>query len=141
MATPYAIQHETDPATEDVKAVWEGLVAYNRQQTGGDNHQSLVLLVRDEAGAVVGGLLGDTYWGGLAINILWLAESIRGQGLGSALLARAEQIARERGCHAAHLDTLSFQAPDFYLKRGYTIFGTLPDIPRGHQRFFMHKLL
>lgn len=142
MAIPHTIEHASDHATaEEVKAVWDGLMGYNRAQVGPDNHQRLVLLVRDEAGTVVGGLLGDTFWGGLAINILWLAESLRGQGVGSALLAQAEQIARERGCHTAHLDTMSFQAPDFYLKHGYTLFGTLPGIPRGQQRFFFYKRL
>jgi hypothetical protein len=41
----------------------------------------------------------------------------------------------------AYLDTFSFQAPDFYKKLGYEVFGELQDFPHGHQRYFMKKRL
>jgi GNAT superfamily N-acetyltransferase len=106
MSDTYTMTIESTPAPEDVKAVWMGLDAYNRQHAGDDAFQSLTLLVRDPEGAVVGGLLGATYWSWLVIEILWLAEGVRGDGWGSQLLRTAEQIAIERGCHAAHLDTV-----------------------------------
>ena len=97
--------------------------------------------MRDAAGQLAGGLLGATYWGWLYIEILWLAEDARHQGLGSRLLAQAERVAIERGCHAVHLDTMDFQALPFYERHGYTIFGVLDDLPRGHQRYFLKKQL
>jgi hypothetical protein len=39
------------------------------------------------------------------------------------------------------LDTMSFQALDFYLKLGYTVFGRLDDLPEGHSRIFLKKAL
>ena len=57
------------------------------------------------------------------------------------MLAMAEQEALRRGCHHAHLDTLDFQAPAFYEKLGYTLWGTLEDLPLGHQRYFYQKEL
>jgi hypothetical protein len=53
----------------------------------------------------------------------------------------AEAIAVERRATVAMLETHSFQAPGFYLKRGYTIFGTLGDYPPGHTKLFPCKLL
>lgn len=47
----------------------------------------------------------------------------------------------KRGCQYAYLDTFSFQAPEFYQKRGYVIFGELPNFPEGHHRFFLKKEL
>jgi len=68
-------------------------------------------------------------------------EARRGEGLGAKLLAAAEDVARERGCGHAWLDSYGFQAPQFYLKQGYEIFGTLPDYPRGVERVFLCKRL
>ncbi len=53
----------------------------------------------------------------------------------------AEDYARMRGCHSAHLDTHTWQARPFYEKRGYEVFATLDDFPPGHQKFFLRKKL
>ncbi len=53
----------------------------------------------------------------------------------------AENEALARGCHGAYLDTFSFQAPDFYQKLGYEIYGKLDDFPKGHCRYFLRKKL
>jgi hypothetical protein len=47
-------------------------------------------------------------------------------------------LARQRGALAANLETHSFQAEDFYLKRGY---GRLDDYPPGHTKLFLRKRL
>jgi GNAT superfamily N-acetyltransferase len=67
-------------------------------------------------------------------------DDLRGRGVGRELMAQAEARAVERGCHAAWLDTFSFQARGFYEKLGYEEFGTL-DYPPIHKRYFMKKLL
>ena len=54
-------------------------------------------------------------------------------------MAEAEAI--RRGCKNAHLDTLSFQALDFYKKYGYTVFGQLDGLPPGHSRYYLRKTL
>lgn len=64
-----------------------------------------------------------------------------GEGLGTRLLALAEEEGIKRGCISAYLDSMSFQAPDFYLKRGYEIWGELEDFPVGHRRTFLQKKL
>jgi hypothetical protein len=46
---------------------------------------------------------------------------------------------RRRGAKHAHLDTFSFQAPGFYHKHGYRVFGELPDFPPGHRRYYLTK--
>ena len=97
--------------------------------------------MRDEAGTVIGGLLADTYYGWIGIHILWLREDVRRQGLGSRLLKMAEDEAMRRGCKNAHLDTLSFQALDFYKKYGYIVFGQIADLPPGHTRYYLRKTL
>ena len=134
------IEETPDPA--DAHFVVESLREFNRARVGYDiNHRPLAIFLRDESNAIVGGLLGGTYWGWLHVEILWIDESLRGQGYGRRLLAMAEDEGRRRGCKNAHLDTMSFQALPFYEKHGYTIFGELRDIPAGHSRYFLQKQL
>jgi ribosomal protein S18 acetylase RimI-like enzyme len=75
------------------------------------------------------------------IDILWVNEHYRRRGLGSKLLSEAEKEAVRRGCHHVHLDTMSWQAPDFYIKHGYEVIGVLPDIPNGNQKYLLMKAL
>jgi GNAT superfamily N-acetyltransferase len=135
-----SVEHDAAPADKDM--VRQGLAEFNVARSDRpDDYQPLTIFIRDTAGAVRGGLLGATYWGWLYIEILWLPEDLRGQGNGTRLVDMAEDIARERGCHAAHLDTMSFQAPAFYRKLGYEEWGRLDDMLRGHTRFFLRKAL
>ena len=130
---------EEQPSAEDTRAVVTGLVAYNDSQAEPEGAARLVLLVRDGDGTIRGGLLGYTHWNWLFVGHLWVHESLREQGLGHELLARAEAEAAARGCRNAHLDTFSFQARGFYESLGYEVFGTLDDYPPGHRRYFLQK--
>ncbi len=128
---------------EAQKAVIAGLQAFNAPFAGPYNdHRPLNLVVR-RAGeaAVAGGLIGTTGFGWLFTRLLWLPEDLRRTGLGSALLRQAEEVARGRGCVGAWVDTFSFQARPFYERMGYTVFGTLPGQPPGHERYFLMKRL
>ena len=136
----YALAIEDAPAEADVEAVRAGLTAFNLRYSA-DDYRRLAVFLRDQMGRVAGGLVGATFWGGLYVDLLWVAEELRGHGYGSRLLAAAEAEAVRRGCGHAYLDTLAFQAPDFYRKRGYRLFGELADFPPGHRRFFLAKRL
>jgi ribosomal protein S18 acetylase RimI-like enzyme len=105
------------------------------------NHRALVILVHDDAGAVVGGVVAATVWGWLHVKEMWVAAEHRGQGWGSKLLALAEDEAVKRQCHHALLDTFDFQALGFYQRLGYEVFGSLNDFPTGHVRYFVSKRL
>ena len=137
----YRITLTDSPDPEDVKLVREGLENFNTSMGVELDWVSLATFVRDPDNNVVGGLTGGTYWGWLYVGLFWLAEDVRGQGLGDQLLARAENEAKQRGCCHAFLDTTSFQALPFYHKYGYTLYGQLDDFPPGHSRYFLKKEL
>ena len=56
-------------------------------------------------------------------------------------MKKVEDEAKDIGATLSHTDTFDFQAKDFYLKQGYTIFGELADCPPGHTRFYLKKAL
>jgi ribosomal protein S18 acetylase RimI-like enzyme len=137
----YTLSLDKRPGTQDADFVREKLAEFNRLQVGDDEHQPFAIFLRNRQNAIKAGLLGGTYWGWLHIDILWVDRQIRGQGYGRKLLAAAEQEAIRRGCRYAHLDTMSFQARDFYEKQGYVIFRELKNLPQGHSRYYMKKTL
>ncbi len=114
---------------------------FNTQQAGDDQAKTLCFVLRGPDHEIVGGVIGATYWNWLHVDLMWVKEELRGQGYGQQLLQLAEDEARRRGAKNAFLDTFSFQAPDFYKKYGYEIFGTLANFPTGHQRFYLTKAL
>jgi GNAT superfamily N-acetyltransferase len=75
------------------------------------------------------------------IDLVYLPANLRGVGLGADLLQMAEDEARQRGCKAGVLYTISFQAPGFYEKFGWQRFGEIPCNPPGASRVFMTKTL
>lgn len=90
---------------------------------------------------LVGGLTGETWARWLGIELLWVRADRRGSGLGGQILARAEQIARDRGCVGARLETWDFQARPFYERHGYVVFGVLEDYPPGTTEYHLAKRL
>ncbi len=137
----YTLKMTDDAAKEDVQAIYKGLDSYNMLHAQAMNYHPLVILLCDQSGKIVGGLNGETYWGWLHVDALWVDEAVRGQDFGSQLLEMAEQEALRRGCKGSHLDTMSFQAQPFYEKCGYTVWGVLEDVPEGHRRIYMKKKL
>ena len=131
----------SQPSKHETDYVRDALMQFNNERVGEDGHTPLNLVEYDPNGKVIGGLLGGTYWGWMYVDILWVDEAYRKQGIGSRLLAQAEKEAIRRGCHHVHLDTMSWQAPEFYRKNGYEIVGILPDIPKGNQKYLLQKAL
>ena len=132
---------ELSPNSEDLEALGQALSAFNLAKGGPDDFERIFFSLRNEAGELQGGLVAATYWGWLFVDLLFVKEAHRGLGLGSSLLARAEALALERGARHAFLDTFSFQAEEFYRRRGYITFGALDQFPTGHRRVWMTKPL
>lgn len=63
---------------------------------------------------MIGGLLGRTSLGLLFIDLVFLPDTVRGQGFGSRIMQVAEEEARRRGCGASVLYTISLQGPAFW---------------------------
>ena len=132
---------EPEPAEAARAAVLDGLRRHNRQHAVPPDFRPLTLAARNASGELLGGLVGESGWSWLHIDLLWIAVPHRGRGLGRALLRAAEQEALERGCQFAYLDTFDFQARPFYEREGYTVFVVQEDYPPGHKRYYLRKAL
>ncbi|HWA90979.1 MAG TPA: GNAT family N-acetyltransferase [Rhizomicrobium sp.] len=134
------IARDDDPAA--AKLVSDGLETFNREVGRHPNPLPLNVVLRDDDGKVRGGVLAWFAHDSVYVDTVWLDEALRGRDHGSAMLAMVEDEARARGAEQVWLYTVSWQAPEFYEKRGYRVFGELPYRLRdGHKRLFFWKTL
>jgi GNAT superfamily N-acetyltransferase len=136
----FAIRAVDDDHESTRKAILQPLVAFNTSKAAPSGYRPIAFAIDDDRGNTIGGLSGYTEYGWLFVELLVVPESLRGQGVGTELMRRAEAEAVARGCHGAWLDTFEFQARGFYERLGYTCFGELKNYPTG-PRFFMSKRL
>jgi len=128
-----------DPALTEL--VGEGLNDFNDSVAPNDR-KPLAVIVRDRRTKnILGGIIGRTSLGLLFIDLVFLPEHLRGGGIGARMLGMAEAEGVRRGCVAAVLYTISFQAPGFYEQHGWRRFGEVACLPPGTSRIFMSKTL
>jgi len=120
----------------------EELYDFNKKNIPNAEYEALNFIVTAEAGELIAGLLSHRFGEAVSLEILWVHETYRYQGIGNKLLQEMERAAKASGAKRIHLDTHDFQAPDFYLKNGYVTFGVLEHVPvHGVTRYYMRKEL
>ena len=125
--------------SEKAQEIANQIRAYNRLKREEAESEPLNLYLEDEKGNLMAGLVAETFGNWLEIEYLFVKEELRGQGIGSQLLQRAENEAKNRNCRFAFVNTYQFQAPDFYLSHGYKEVFALQDYPYTGQRYYYQK--
>jgi len=132
-----AIQKTDDIAF--LKDVEKGLDAHNSKSIG--KKQIPVRFVLTDSSGVKGGMKASYVGVSFFVSWLWVDEPVRGQGWGKKLMAAAEEEALKLGCTKMFVDTLSFQAPEFYGALGFAECARIPGFYDGHDRIFFQKKL
>ncbi len=136
------VSSDNDPA---FRSSLQGILRdYNAQVStlfGPEDTVPLTIYAHDDQGHVLGGIVAQTYWNWLVVDLLVVTEEKRGCGLGRRLMEHAEAEARSRGCSRAHTTTYAHQALGFYQHLGYRIVGQLDDYPDGCTLYWLHKHL
>lgn len=128
------------PEPEAARIIGDGLNAFNDLAVGYSDRVPLHVIVSDpETHQILGGISGRTSLGLMFLDLVYLPESLRGLDIGTRILAMAEEEGRRRGCRSGVLYTISFQAPAFYQRLGWTKFGEIPCDPPGASRVFFSK--
>ena len=103
----------------------------------------VVFKITDSDGNIIAGCnLMINCWKVADLDILWVEQTYRKQGIGSALIREAERAAIEKGCRFMTLGTFDFQARPLYEKHGFSVCGIIEDCPsKGHTHYDMIKRL
>ncbi len=135
------IEHQSNRTDQEI--LLEGLEEFNFPFLGPAKEISFLVCLKDEANQTVGGV---SAWmlpkiGLLTISIVWVSKEYRGQGYGKKLLLTAEEEGKKRGATHAQLETLPFQAEEFYKKFGYVRIGCLEKFYGEYDAFYLRKIL
>jgi ribosomal protein S18 acetylase RimI-like enzyme len=118
-----ALEIKKSPLTSEVKAhIFTAFSRHAIQSTGIDGlaEDPLSFELREDD-QPVGWVVVQLFWGQLHIKYLLVEDAYRGRGYGRKLMDLALEYGRERGCHYAFVETMNFQAPEFYQKMGFEI--------------------
>jgi ribosomal protein S18 acetylase RimI-like enzyme len=133
--------YEPLPGEALARFLESGVIDHALATTGIAEWHPANFFLKNARGEWLGGCAGMVWGGWLHIRLLWVAAPTRGRGAGTRLMDAAESFAIERGAGNATLETHSFQALDFYRRRGYAVFGELDDYPPGFTKYFLRKRL
>jgi GNAT superfamily N-acetyltransferase len=137
----HSITSEDQNVLEVSAELRDRLTRFNEAHAGPLRTRQIALTVRNEEGAIVAGLAGESLWNALYVHLLWVDEEYRRQGYGASLLRRAEETAIELSCRCVYLSSFEFQAPGFYTRQGYSLIGELLGVPSGSRRQWFCKIL
>ncbi|HHT9776239.1 TPA: GNAT family N-acetyltransferase [Legionella pneumophila] len=110
-----------NPNPDDVQILTNGIKAYAKQARGFESLDFFACFIRDADNSIVGGCSGGTLYGGLHVDNLWVSESIRHQGWGTKLMQEALKYGNEKGCAFATVNTMDWEAIEFYKKLGFEL--------------------
>ncbi|WP_068467559.1 GNAT family N-acetyltransferase [Candidatus Protochlamydia phocaeensis] len=117
----YRFEHQDEPDQKAAHVLFEGINEQAVLKKALHPIKTFGIFVKDEQGIVLGGATGISYYGCLYVDMLWIKEELRQQGLGTKLIKEAEAIGRERLCSFATVNTMDWEALPFYQKLGYAI--------------------
>ena len=137
----YTICYTSDPKHEDIQILYDGLKDHMIAQRDLKPISFFGYFIRDDGGKVVGGCNGCFLYGCLVVDTLWVAESLRGQGYGTKLMQAAERLGVEGGCRFMTVNTMDWEALDFYKKLGFNIEFERKGFDKGSIFYFLRKEL
>ena len=128
-----------DPSPADIAIIERGLFAYEEARLGDPEHGHFSIFVRDAHRQIRAGADCHALWRRLFLKTLWVAEGLRGQGIGTRLMAAVEREAVQRACRSVWLTALGDRACHFYDRLGYRVFGTHTDYVQGQPLYSLRK--
>ncbi len=115
------IIYEKNPSSADIRILSDGIDENTRIKKALDPIDYFSFFLRDETNQVKGGCNGVIYYGCLYVDQLWVTESLRGNGYGTQLMQKAENLAIESKCNFIAVNTFDWEALNFYKKLGFYV--------------------
>lgn len=115
------IIYQSDLNKSDIDILAIGLDTNAKHKRGHIPTEEFGFFLHDEDNKIVGGCNGLLYYGCAFVDQLWVDEKYRGQNYGTKLLQTAEDFAKKKNCSFITLETMEWEALEFYKKHGYFV--------------------
>ena len=107
----------------------------------GVHNGSFAFVIENENSEFFGGISGVNYYGCFFVDILFVNEPFRNQGYGKQLMAKAEDLARQRECLFMAVNTMDFESKSFYEYLGFIVEFERMGFEKDSSMVFMRKNL
>ncbi len=129
------------PVFKDYKVITNGMLLYHDKKGHRRTSEVINIFLKDDKKKVYAGAVATVLWNGIEINSLWVDESLRDKGFGKKLVEMIEDEGKKRNCTICYTNTFTWQAPEFYEKLGYKVYGELKNFPPGNSLTYFYKQL
>ena len=103
------------------KKMEEGFALYEKSHGVHVNYKPFALVLKNPQNKVIGVLNAYSAFAEIYIEDMWVDEAYRGKGNGKKLIAKLEELFKDKGYNNINLVTSLFQAPEFYKKCGFKL--------------------
>lgn len=105
------------------------------------DYEELSYCIENEKSECIAGIVASRDMDCITIDYLFVDDTYRKNGYGSKLLTYLETQAIRLGVKRIILNTFDFQAPAFYKKNGYQLFGKIEPCFSNYGQYFFKKEL
>ena len=88
---------------------------------------------------LIGGAMGYIAYNWYVLDLFFVEEEQRGNGIGTELIRQIELLAKDKRLTGIRVETWDFQAKDFYTSLGFSLYGELNNCPPGSTIYFLQK--
>jgi GNAT superfamily N-acetyltransferase len=123
------------------KKIYEGFSRHAIQMTGYDEKGDAVAFVAMDSSRLSGAIVVERFCSALHIKYLYVDDHYRNQGLGARLMQKVFGYGLKHNCPFSFVETMSFQALDFYQKMGFELEFTRSGYAHGTSFHYLSKKL
>ena len=126
---------------DDADIIQDGLDTYDEAYEPKYENVGFNKKIVDEDGKFAAGVIADVNIGAYGfVEALFVAESLRHQGVGTYLLKKVEEFTKENDAPVIMTSAGDWNV-DFFKKNDYLIRGELKDVPKGHNCYELYKTI
>jgi ribosomal protein S18 acetylase RimI-like enzyme len=119
--------------------IYEGFSRHAIAATGHDEKFEAVAFIASDKGNFAGAIVVELFWGALHIKYVYVEDTYRNQGIATQLMEDALDHGRHHKCPFAFVETMSFQALEFYQKMGFVLEFTRAGYKHGTSFHYLRK--
>lgn len=135
------IVYESQPNHSDTMILWKGITENARLKKDIGPGKPFGFFIKNTSNKIKGGCSGYIFYGCLYLDFLWVDQSLRGKKLGTKLMENTEALAKENKCKFISVNTMDFEALDFYKKLGFIVEFERQGFEKDSKMYFLRKNL
>lgn len=130
-----------NPSSQEIDALMQGILEQAKEIRGLSGIKPFGFFYKDAGGEILAGCNGMLFYGSMYVDQLWVDKSLRNQGIGTQIMQKAEEFARKSDCSMITLNTMDWEALDFYKKLGFQLDFERSGYAKNSKMYFLRKVL